>query len=368
MKVALVHDYLREYGDAERVLAALHRLYPQAPVYTAFVDLARLGTAAGQFADWEIRSTFAQHLPLITRNFRAYKSWLPYFWESLDLSEFDLVISSSGEYLSHAVLTGAETLHISYCHTPARDLWEPAHAEAGNRWLRLWRNTHLRHYDFYTTQRVDRFITNSQRVARRIKKFYGCTAEVIPPPIKIHGKGKAGEQYYLYVGQLERHQQVDLAIAACQQLARPLWVVGSGDEAERLKREAGDRIRFLGNVSESHLPELYADARALIFPATDADFGFSPIEAMGHGVPVIASAQSGIREIILNYRTGLLFSQPTVDSLCATITQFEGLRFSAYACIERAEEFSESVFMPKLKWFIAQAIDDHQQHHTATKS
>jgi glycosyltransferase involved in cell wall biosynthesis len=368
MKVALVHDYLREYGDAERVLTVLHRLYPTAPVYTAFVDRTHLGTDAERFADWEIRSTFAQRLPLITRHFQAYRPWLPYFWESLDLTEFDLVISSSGGYLSHAVLTGANTLHICYCHTPPRDLWEPAHAELGNRWLNLWRNTRLRQYDFYTAQRVDRFVTNSQRVARRIHKFYGCTAEVIPPAVKIRGQGKAGNQYYLYVGQLNRQQQVDRAIAACQKLGRDLWIVGTGDETEQLKKRSGDRIRFLGNVPESAMPELYANARALLFPATDADFGFSPIEAMGHGVPVIAFEQSGIREIILNYRTGLLFSEPTVESLCAAITQLEGLRFSAYACIERAEEFAESVFIPKLQWFITQALDEHRQQGLEAKS
>jgi glycosyltransferase involved in cell wall biosynthesis len=221
-------------------------------------------------------------------------------------------------------------------------------------------NTHLRQYDFYASQRVDRFVTNSERVARRIRKYYRRSAEVIPPPVNILGKGEAGDKYYLYVGNLTRSQQVDLAVEACTHLDRPLWVVGTGDDGDRLRRIAGDSIRFMGAVAAEAMPALYADAKALLFPCVDADFGVAPVAAMGHGLPVIACEMSGMREIILDYRTGVLFAQPTVEGLCRAIAQFEGLRFSSQACIERAREFATSVFTAKLEWFIAQALDEHK--------
>lgn len=359
MKVALVHDHLREYGEAERVLRVLHQMYPDAPVYTAFIDRRQLGEAIARFDGWDLRTAPSQQLPGITRYYQMFRALLPYCWEALDLSAYDLVLSSSGQYLSQAVLTRSQTLHVSYCHTPPRDLWD-APALAGDRnWYQHWMQTHLRQYDFYASQRVDRFVTNSEVVARRIRKFYRRSAAVIPPPVKVQGSGEAGHDYYLYVGSLTQPQQVDLAIAACTQLDRPLWVVGTGSESERLQQLAGASIRFLGDVPEAAMADIYAHAKALLLPCQDTDFGFVAVEAMGHGLPVIASALSGIREIILNDRTGLLFAQPTVDSLCSAIAQFEGRRFSSQACIERAREFAEPVFIAKLEWFIAQAIDDH---------
>ncbi len=368
MKVALVHDYLREYGDAERVLQVLHRMYPDAPIYTAFVDQQRLGDDATRFAGWDIRMTWAQRLPAIAQHYHTYRRLLPYIWESLDLSTYDLVISSAGNYLSKSVLTAANTLHVSYCHTPPRPLWEPAsHAPQQRNWYDAWTDTYLRQYDFHSAQRIDRFVTNSETVARRIQKFYRRPAEVIPPPVEIHGDGEAGSDYYLYVGHLQRCDQVELAIAACTQLARPLWVVGTGEDATRLQRLAGNSVRFLGNVPNTELATIYRNARALIFPRADADFGFSPVEAMGYGVPVIACQQSGIREIMLDYRTGLLFAEPTVASLCQAIVQFEGLRFFPHACIQRAEEFATPVFISKLEWFIAQALDQHSSKSMAVE-
>lgn len=368
MKVALVHDYLREYGNAERVLQGLHHIYPNAPVYTAFIDYSQLGDHADRFANWDLRPTIAQQFPGITQQFHAYRLGLPYIWELLNLSEYDLVISCSSNYFSHAVLTHSHTLHVNYCLTPPRYLWEPIPVTPyPQNWYTRWVDTQLRQYDFYAAQRVDRWITNSEIAARRIRKFYRRQVEVIAPPVPIQGDGEAGNQYYLYIGSLTAEQQVDLAVQACSRLNRPLWVVGTGAETERLRQIAGPCVRFLGNVTPAHLPELYTGAIAVIHPSAYEDFAVMPVEAMGRGIPVIASEQSGMKEIILNFRTGLLFTQPTVESLCAAIEQFEKLRFSAQACIERAEEFAESVFSAKLEWFIAKALDDHQ-HGTSSST
>ncbi|AGY56706.1 glycosyltransferase [Gloeobacter kilaueensis] len=355
MKVALVHDYLKEFGGAERVLEVLHRLWPEAPVFTAFFDRQALGPAAERFADWDIRTSFAQRLPAIGRRHHTLRFLIPYFWESLDLSGFDLVISSSSGYLSKSVLTRPETLHICYCHTPPRYLWgyaQPAAASWYRRAYELWVNTGLRQYDFAASQRVDRFVANSHAVARRIAKFYGKSAQVIPPPVRVHGGGRAGDEYYLYVGRLSRPKQVDLAIRACEQLNRPLWIVGSGQEEARLRALAGPGVRFLGNLPDERMAEIYAGAKALLFPCAHEDFGIVPVEAMGHGVPVIALDQGGVRESVVEGRTGLFFAEASPASLCAAIERFEAHHFSARACIERAGQFSEAVFSRRFEQLV----------------
>ena len=363
MKVALIHDYLKEYGGAERVLEVLHSMYPEAPVYIAFVDYIGLGAARSRFAGWDIRTTSAQYIPGITRRHHTLRFLIPYFWEALDLSEFDLVISSSSGYLSKSVLTRPETIHISYCHTPPRYLWGYTKQQS-RAWYRLWyenwANVSLRQYDFYASQRVDRFIANSQEVAGRIAKFYGQTAEVISPPVAVRGEGKAGDEYYLYIGRLTRSKQVDLAIQACNQLNRPLWIVGTGSDEARLRKMASPCIRFLGSLPDEEIAGIYANAKALIFPCAYEDFGIVPVEAMGHGVPVIALEQGGVRESVVAYKTGLFFKQATVDSLCNAIEEFESQYFSSYDCIERAWEFSESVFIFKLQQFIARSLEERQ--------
>lgn len=361
MKVALVHDRLQEYGDAERLLTTLHHIYPQAPVYTAFVDMGQFGQAPNPFANWDIRPTFARYLPAIARFPPVYRALLPYFWESLDLSAYDLVISVSGEDASQAVLTRSHTLHISYCLTPPRSLWESIPPMPQPSWTQ-WAKTQSRQYDFYAAQRVDRFITNAESARRRIRKFYRREAEIIHPPVQVKGDGTAGRDYYLYVGDLHPIQQVDLAIRACQRLDRPLWIVGTGRDQERLQHLAGNTVHFLGNVPSDELADIYAGAIALIYPTAYEDFAMSPVAAMGHGIPVIACERSGMREIVLNFRTGLLFPQPTVESLCDAMLQFENLRFTATACIERAEEFAESTFISRFEWFVAKALDDYHSH------
>jgi glycosyltransferase involved in cell wall biosynthesis len=256
-------------------------------------------------------------------------------------------------------LTRSSTLHINYCHQLPRYLWEPIEPAPLNGYSH-WADTRLRQYDYYSAQRVDRFAARSETVARCIRKFYRRPAEVIAPPVPVQGWGQAGQGYYLYVGDLNEFQPVDLVMQACNRLGRSLWVVGAGSAAKRLQHLAGKTVRFLGTVPLEEMDEIYAGAIALITPSVHEDFSFAPVEAMGRGIPVIAAEGSGIKDVILNYRTGLLFSHPTVESLEAAIIQFEKLRFSAQACIERAEEFAESVFVSKFEWFVAKALDDHR--------
>ncbi len=364
MKVALVHDYLKEYGGGERVLEVLHRMFPEAPVYTSFISRQGLGSAADRFEGWDLRTTWAQQVPGIAERHHTLRFLIPYFWEPLDLSGYDLVISCSSGYLGRAVITRPETLHIDYCHSPPRYLWGYRDRKQPTWYRRAyehWADTNLRRYDFIASQRVDHFVANSRTVAARIEKFYRRPAHVIPPPVNVHGQGEAGGDYYLYVGRLAPRKQVHLAIAACERLGRALHIVGAGPEEEQLRQMAGPNTRFRGFLlpEDPAMDAIYAGARALLFPCAHEDFGIVPIEAMGRGVPVIALAQGGVRDSIIDRETGLLFSESSVDGLCTAIESFEQINFSSRRCIERARDFSEAVFVQRLRHFIEQRRHQH---------
>ncbi len=398
LRVAIVHDRIQGYGNEERILAALHEIYPTAPIYLGWMDphlqktlglvnpFSRAANPApksgsfslARYAPYKrhdsysglpfqglnflktvpLHFTAAQRFPRIQRHASAYRFLLPYVWEALDFSGYDLVISSSFTGFSHAIRTHPGTLHLCYCHSPSRSLWETS----GNFGLDL----PLRQYDFYAAQRVDRFLTHSERVAKRIRHFYRRSADVIAPPVTVAGKGHAGERYYLYVGNLSRSLQVDALIQAFNQLQRPLQLVGSGSDEANLRSMAGNTISFLGSMAEVDLESVYANATAFVFPAFDADFAVEPVQAMGRGLPVIAYKGAGMGEVVLHYRTGLLFEDPSLDSLAAAIVEFERLRFFSQACIDRALEFAPTEFAAKIEWFVAQAWDEFCQKRSVS--
>lgn len=372
-RVAIVHDCLDIYGDPERILDGLHHIYPHAPIYTAQVH-PDFGARSGDRArTWDIRPlrpwgygnrhTSPVYTSRPSRQFA--QPWtdlaLPLLWESLDLQDYDLVISSTWGGLAHGVRVGAHTLHVCYCHQPDRRRWDPTLPPERWPWNRIAQLV-MRPYDFYAAQRVDRWVTTSHRVARRVERAYGRSPEVIAPPVKLQSQGQAGERYYLYIGPLDRAAHVDLLIEACNQLKRPLQIVGTGPEEETLRALAGETVEFLGVRSQADLLEdhVYANAMALIVPGLAVDFHFGAVEALGRGLPVIGFEGAGLAEVVLHYRTGLLFKEPTVASLGETIEEFERLRFFSQACIDRAEEFAETVFASKFDWYVAQALDEFQ--------
>ncbi|WP_017712798.1 glycosyltransferase [Prochlorothrix hollandica] len=358
-RVALVHDTLQGYGDPERVLEALHHLYPQAPVYTAYVRPDWADLTGDRFTGWDLRPLGSGPGPRFWRDSSLADLALPDLWESLDLNAYDLVISSTWGGLSHGVRVGAHTLHLCYCHSPDRRRWNSPQQREPWPWERA-AQSWLRRYDFYAAQRVDHWITNSHRVARRLHRAYRRSADVIPPPVPVQGFGTAGERYYLYIGDLDRRQQVDVLIQACNRLKQPLQLVGSGPDEAYLRQIAGATVEFLGVRSTADLLDdhIYANAMALVLPTLDLDFSFIALESMGRGLPIIAYRGSGMAEILLDYRTGLFFADPTVDSLGATIEEFSRLRFLSRACIDRAQEFAEPVFASKFDWYVAQALDE----------
>jgi len=364
MKVALVHDYLTEYGGAERVLEALHQLFPEAPVYTSFVDRDRLGIHWHKFANWELRTTWLTRIPFHKQLFSPLRIWAPSFFGSLDLSEFDLVISSSNAYFAKAVRVPNGT-HICYCHTPPRSLY-------GYTTMLDWQanpltripgqimNHFLRMTDFEVAQRVDYFIANSAETARRIKKFYRRDSTVIFPPVHVSEKRTQHrnnfDPYYLYVNRLALAKHPELAVETCNRLHLPLKIVGDGKMRQRLEDMAGQTIEFLGSVDDEQLHELYAGATALLYPVEDEDFGIVPIEAMGHGVPVIAHNSGGPRETIIDGNTGVLFDELSVEGLEQAVNRFQQLTFSPVAIHAHALKFSQAAFNLAIRAFVKEKL------------
>ena len=368
MKVALIHDYLREYGGAERVVEALHEIWPDAPLYTAFVDWKSLGQFADKFKDWDIRTSWVQRNWLVKKWHSPLRFLTPLVWESLDLRGFDVVISSSGWYICRGVITRPETLHISYIHHPPRNLYNYPTDRKKNIFVRAYAvliNPFLRLYDFAVAQRVDYLVANSQTTRRRIQKYYRREAEVIYPPVDVKIKDQKSKikenkgEYFLSVGRLTYAKRVDLAIQACNKLKLPLKIVGTGREEELLRRLAGSTIEFLGTVSDNQLGQLYSQAKVMLFTALQEDFGMVPVEAMAAGVPVIALRQGGVVETVVEGKTGAFFDQPEVEDLIKTIKQFSRLTIKSSDCIKQAQKFSKSIFQKKIKAFIDQKYQQH---------
>lgn len=377
-KVALVHDYLAEYGGAERVLEALHELFPAAPVFVAFVDKKKLGVAWENFAHWDIRQTWMARLPLISKLHSPYRIFAPKAFASLDLSEFDLVISSSNAYFAKAVRVPNGT-HYCYCHTPPRALY--GYTTGSNwkertltRWLGAVINHFLRLVDFEVShQQVDYFIANSQETARRIAKFYRRDASVVYPPVEVKQSNSESKKstssqpdadtknkpsavkndgHYLYVNRLAFAKHPELAVAVATKHSLPLKVVGSGPSLPHLKQIAGPTVTFLGFVPDADLPALYQGARALLYPVEDEDFGIVPVEAMTYGVPVIAHNSGGPKETVIHQKTGLLFDELSEEGLAKAVFEYQSLTqekaFNQQEITTHAGKFSKEVFFEKI--------------------
>ena len=362
MKIALIHDYLREYGGAERVVEALHDLYPDAPVYVAFTDPQVAGMHWQKFADWEIHQSWLTKIPFYKKLFSPLRIFAPQYFSRFDLSEFDVVISSTNAYFAKAVQV-PNGVHICYCHTPARSLY-------GYTTMTNWQqnpitkfagtliNHYLRVVDFQVAQKVDHFIANSEETKRIIAKFYRRDSTVIYPPIAIPNSApkKTSRDYYLYVGRIAASKHVDLAVAAATTLGLSLKVAGEGKGLEHLREMAGPTVEFLGAVSDQALSELYAGAKALLFPAEDEDFGMVPVEAMGHGTPVIAHRSGGPLESVVEGKTGLFFDAFTVESLVTAVQQFEKKKWDAKTIYAHSKQFGLERFTNEIEKLVSERI------------
>jgi len=347
-KVALVHDFLTEYGGAERVLETLFEMYPTATIFTAFVDKKMFGRSGKYLTQVEIIPSFFQKIPFFSKLLSPMRIVAPYAFGRFDLSSFDLVISSTNTYFAKGV--NFKGVHICYCHTPPRYLY-------GYKTARNWKknifgrivgeimNFWLRQVDFNLSQKPTVLIANSKEVQARIKKFYRRDSEVVYPPIETKKaiKPQKGE-YYLVVSRLARAKRVDLAVEACKKLNTELVVVGTGIERQVLEKSKGMKTKFLGFVDETQLWKVYSKAKAFIFTAEQEDFGMTAVEAMAAGKPVIALNQGGVKESVVEGETGVFFETPIVKDLVGAIKQFEKMKFDQEKILARAKLFDKETF------------------------
>lgn len=364
IKIAIVHDYIKEYGGAERVLEELHKLFPEAPIYTAFYKSD--SEAYKRLEKANIIPSWAHFIPGFSTKLHSPLRFLaPLIWGSFDFSKFDVIIASSSWYVTRGFSKGKNTREICYCHTPPRWLYGyKTSIEFQKYWpVRVYAMVvghFMRMYDYNAAQKVDTFIANSEEVASRIKKFYRRDSIVIYPPVslpeassqkrKARSSSKAG--YYFVVARIVGGKGLSLAVEAAQKLNIKLKIAGvpAGyyTEYKSLSQKALKNVEFLGHVTDEELVTLYAEAKGFLALSEDEDFGITPVESMLCGTPVIAYYGGGYKETVVDGKTGLFFKEYTLDSLINTIKKFEKTKFSAEACKKQAEKFSPEVFDRKI--------------------
>lgn len=358
MRVALVHDYLNQYGGAERVLEALHDLFPTAPVYTSIFDPTTMPAA---YRTWDIRTSFMQQLPAWRTQFRRYVALYPTAFERFDLSGYDLIISSSSAF-AKGIIPRPGALHICYCHTPMRFAWRTDDYVAREQingiqaHLLPFLLNYLRIWDTVSVNRVDLFVANSHEVAGRIARYYRRPAKVIPPPVDLPPyEPQPPEEFYLAGGRLIPYKRLELAIEAFNRLRLPLKIFGDGRDRARLERMAGPNIEFLGWVDEATRLDLFARCRAFIFPGEE-DFGITPLEVLAVGRPVIAYAAGGALETLIEGVTGRFFYQPTAAALAAAVALSRTDTIDPLVLRRHAEQFSRERFLNTFRNFVTEAL------------
>jgi glycosyltransferase involved in cell wall biosynthesis len=344
VKVAIVYDRVNKWGGAERVLLALHELFPDAPLYTSVYSKKNAGWAK---VFPEIRTSFLQKIPMARSNHEFLAPLMPFAFKSFDLSGYNVVISVTSEF-AKSIKTGTNTLHICYCLTPTRYLWSGyEHYFKNDIFRRLSKPlvSFLRKQDIKASKNPDIFIAISTEVRERIKKYYKRSSLIVFPPVDIKRNKKAAKRkHYLLVSRLDYgYKKVDLAIKAFNKLRLPLIIVGTGREENKLKEMAGKNIRFAGKVSEKRLSDLYSSARALVMPQEE-DFGIVAVEAQSHAVPVIAYKKGGVLDTVINQKTGIYFENQNEASLIEAISRFEKMNFIADNLFTNARKFAKENF------------------------
>lgn len=365
MKTALVYDRVNKWGGAERVLLALHEIFPDAPLYTSVYDKEKAKWAKV----FEIKSSFLQNFSHIISNHELYPFLMPIAFEQFNFDDYDLVISITSE-AAKGIITKPSTRHICYCLTPTRYLWSGYEEYFKNKIFRLLSYpavSYLQAWDKISSNRPDFYIAASLEVKKRIKKYYKKESEVIYPPLTINptgssfvnpgvGRLKRSENhdspgvkeskktnYFLVVSRLVNYKRIDLAIEACNSLALPLKIIGSGKEEKNLKKIAGPTIEFLGNVTDEHLINYYSHTKALIHPGIE-DFGLTVLEAQKYKKPVIAFKAGGALETIIEGRTGLFFDSQKKESLMQKMQKIDNYGFRDEDFITQIEKFSFKKF------------------------
>lgn len=360
MKVALVHDYIKEYGGAERVLEELHKVFPDAPIYTLVYLPNFLGPHKNKFKKMDIRTSRMQNLPMKAKLISPLRLLASSAFKAFDFSDYDVVIvSQTGAYLPNKIKKN-KAVHFCYSHTPPRYLYGYATAREWkkNPFLRMLGETanhFLRISDSESSENVDYFIANSENVKRRIRRFYNKDAKVIYPPVDIPKlKKQVKSDYYLAGGRLARPKHIDLIVETFTKLGLPLKVFGKpfAGYGEELKKIAGKNIEFLGEITDEEKIELMRKAKAYIFASEDEDFGITPVEAISVNTPVVAYKSGGVLETVVEGKTGIFFDELTTDSLTKSLQKLVSLKINEKEFNKQSMKFSSERFRKEIKEYI----------------
>jgi glycosyltransferase involved in cell wall biosynthesis len=359
MRVALVHDWMNQIGGAEAVLEALVRLFPTSPVFTTIYASDLM---PDHWRAWDIRTTFLDRAPGIYRHHQHYLPLYPLAVDTMSVTGYDVVISNKSGFC-HGVKTTENQLHIDYCLTPTRYVWEfDAYAERERmggmarealrpllHWLRGW--------DRRAADGVDHFVAISTEIQQRIKRFYERDSVIIYPPVDTHRyrpSDDGPEDFFLVASRLIPYKRIDLAVRACSALNLPLVVVGDGRDRRALEAVAGPTVEFRGRVSDEELGWLMAHCRAFIFPGRE-DFGIAPVEAQAAGRPVVAFAAGGALDTVIAEETGVFFDEQDVDSLIAALQSLDTQTFDPSVVRRNAERFDVERFEREFAAFVVGA-------------
>jgi glycosyltransferase involved in cell wall biosynthesis len=349
-RAAISHEWLTIPGGSEKVVLEILGLLPQAEIFTSVYDPTSPWPPA--IAGARVHESWLGRLPSARRNYPRLLPFMDAAFRSFDLNGFDLVVSSNHACAKN-IKTPADARHVCYCHTPMRYVWDPAFLE-GERLGRAGRTVFqaalpfLRRADLRGARQPDTFVANSTVVADRIRRFYDRDASVVHPPVDVarfldRPRAVADDAPYLVFGRVVPYKRADFAVAACERLGRRIIVAGDGRDLDRVRSVAGPNTTFAGRVDDDELAELFATSRALLFPGEE-DFGIVPVEAQAAGLPVIGNAAGGIRDSVVDGRTGVLYDVPTVNGLVEAIERFETLELDDADLRENARRFAPERF------------------------
>lgn len=365
MKVAIVHDWLVNYGGAERVVEAFLKIWPDADIYTLVYDKKKM---AKFFPPEKIHTTSIQKIPFATKIYTKLLKFMPKAFEEFDFTGYDLVICSSSS-CAKGVITPPSVPHIAYVHTPMRYAWDQFfeyQKRSGwltrkfmNRWM-----PQIRLWDYISSQRIDKIIVNSKYIQRRTKKYWHLDSQVIYPPVdttRLSPNGKVAEDFYVVFSRFVPYKRIDLAISACGKLGKKLVVIGGGSQEKELKKLAKSYknadITFTGRISDEEVQDYLQRCKAMIFSAEE-DFGIIPVEAQACGRPVIAFGKGGSLETVIDGKTGVFFDRQETESVCDAVRRFEELdskgTFKTEEIVAHAKSFATERFCQE----ISQAVEE----------
>ncbi|OQA89882.1 MAG: D-inositol 3-phosphate glycosyltransferase [Elusimicrobia bacterium ADurb.Bin231] len=363
MKVAIIHDWLTGMRGGEKCLEAFCELFPGADIFTL---VYKHGSLSKTIENLKIKTSFLQNFPDVENKYRYYLPFMPAAIKSFDLSGYDLIISSS-HCVAKGVSVPKNSMHICYCHTPMRYVWDMYgqyfdNAKITTKTAMKILRPYLQKWDIKTSKNVNYFISNSEFVSERIKKYYNREAIVINPPVDTEffmpstlNFQPSTLNYYLVVSAFAPYKKVDLAVKAFNVLGWKLKIIGSGQDEKKLKGIALKNIEFLGWLDNEKLRDYYRHCKALVFPGEE-DFGIVPVEAQACGAPVIAYGKGGVKETVIHGKTGIFFDEQSVASLISALRVFETKKFDKNEIRKNAERFSKDRFKADIKNFIEKKV------------